>query len=275
MHYNNPGKVTNLVDASGINIYRTNQIRATQSGMFLVGTMAINIPAQQSAFTIGAACGAQTTKAIPATGITAYASFMHAHQRGRRIWSEITRDGNVIGTLGNNQNYDFNLQKVQSLTPTKLLPNDSVSTFCTFNTMDDTSNVTYGETTDNEMCFNFVAYYPLLGSAPTFYCGISSLNSAGPTACALLPGDPPPAYSVTGWTTVGNTFKTGGTARCNPGFTGTAVLGCTGNGAPFTFAGCVRENNNTAPPPVDIDSSAPASAAISASLLILSLVMFA
>ena len=118
MHYNNPDKVTGLVDASGVQIYRTNQIRQTQSGMFMMGTANLNLPAQRSVYTVGAICpAAGGTNLLPATGVTAYASFLHAHQRGRRMWTQLSRAGTVIATIGNNQNYDFNLQKVQSLFP--------------------------------------------------------------------------------------------------------------------------------------------------------------
>jgi hypothetical protein len=250
VHYNNPTNVTDLLDSSGVNIYRTNQIRATQAGLFAFGTVNFTLLPQVAEYSVSGSCpSAVTNAAIPAAGVTAYSSFMHAHQRGRRMWTEVWRDGALIATLGNNQNYDFNLQKVVGLTPfVQLRPNDTFTTYCTYDTTHDTQNVTHGETTANEMCFNFVAYYPLIGTKPLLACGPVSSSSPGPTACSIRPGHPPAAYNVTGWTTANVLFKTGGTATCSAGFTGTATIGCTGFGAPYTFSGCVRSQAPTRAP---------------------------
>jgi hypothetical protein len=184
--------------------------------------------------------------------ITAYSSFMHAHQRGRRMWTEVWRNGSLIATLGNNQNYDFNLQKVVALTPFVMVQqNDTLNTYCTYDTTQDTVNVTHGETTANEMCLNFIFYYPLIGTKPLVTCGSVNPNAPGlnptPDMCSVLPGDPPAAYNVTGWSTAGVQFKTGGNATCMSGFNGTAVLGCAGYGAPYTYSGCVRLRPTPAP----------------------------
>jgi len=251
MHYNNVANVVGMIDDSGINIYRTNMIRATQSGMFLMGTQALLLPAHIPAYTVSATCPATYTAALPAAGVTAYASFLHAHQRGRRIWTDVIRGGVRINTIGDNQNYDFNLQKVQLLSPTvAMLPGDAYNTYCTYDMSQDNSSVTFGETTSNEMCFNFVAYYPLLPGGPTTGCNVDADASTTPavTSCSLLPGDPPPAYQVSGWTTADKLFLTGGTVNCSTGFKGTAVLGCTGYGAPYTFSGCVRVASPTPKP---------------------------
>jgi hypothetical protein len=246
MHYNNPTKVTALVDTSGVNIYRTNMPRTYQSGMFLLGPTALALPPRKSVFTVAGSCPSAITAAgLPDSGVTAYASFMHAHQRGRRIWTDVIRNGVRVATVGNNQNYDFNLQKVQTLTPSVVMKKgDAFNTFCSFDTTADAVTVTFGESTANEMCFNFIAYYPLLGTAPTYPCNAADALATAPvaTACSLLPGDPPAAYEVTGWTAASSLFLSGGTAKCKTGFSGIGVIGCAGNGAPFTFSGCTRDS---------------------------------
>jgi len=243
MHFNNLNNDVVANDTSGIAIYRTNQIRKYYSGMFMFGTTNINLPAGKSAYTISGDCPPLLTSLVPAPGVTIYASFLHAHQRGRRIWTNQIRGGNIIGTMGDNQNYDFNLQKVQTLSPfASLQPGDDIMTFCTYDTSNDTGPVIFGETTQNEMCFNFAAYYPIIGNTPTYPCNVPTDADTTPsaTSCALLPGQPSAAYTVSGLTKADVTFWTGGTATCAPGFKGTAVLGCAGYGAPFTFTGCVR-----------------------------------
>lgn len=261
MHYNNPSNSKTLIDNSGVNVYRTNMLRSTSSGMFLMGTIQLALRPGKSVSTVSGKC---TPSNLPASGVTVYSSFMHAHQRGRRIWTQVVRNGKIIGTVGNNQNYDFNLQKMFTLSPTvTMLPGDSYITYCSFDTSSDTTTVSWGETTDQEMCFNFLAFYPIGSSQPTTYCGVSdnspNASSPGPTSCALLPDDPPAAYVVGKWTVADYYFFSGGSVACAQGFSGTAVLGCTGYGAPFTFSGCVRNSKapTTITPTTNIPTSTP------------------
>jgi len=281
VHYYNPANVTGIVDNSGVTIYRTNMIRQTQSALLVIGAVNFTLLPQVHEFTISGACSAtQTGNAFPLAGITAYSSFMHEHQRGRRMWSEVYRNGSLFATLGNNQNFDFNLQKVVSLNPAVVLrKNDTINTYCTYDTTHDSVNVTHGETTANEMCLNFIFYYPAISAAPFMACASSFSPSAPgvnpqPDMCSVLPGDPPAAYVVSGWTTANIQFMTGGNATCADGFVGTAVLGCAGFGAPYTFSGCSRPHHNSS---TDAPTPGPAlSAAVHATLPIaLSLILAA
>jgi len=249
VHYNNPNNVTGLVDRSGVNVYRTNQIRATQAGLFLFGTTNFTLLPQIPEYSISGSCpSAQTGAVIPAAGVTAISSFLHSHQRGRRMWTEVWRNGVKVASLGNNQNYDFNLQKVVGFVPfVGLQKNDTITTYCTYDMTKDTQNVTNGELTTNEMCLNFVYYYPLIGTGPIIPCGPVGSSFPASDACSLLPTDPPPAYNLTDWTTANLLFKRGGNVTCKPGFSGTAVLGCAGYGAPYRFSGCTRTPKTQGP----------------------------
>lgn len=243
MHYNNPDDVKGLIDNSGARIYRTNQLRELRTGLFFIGSLMLDIPFGKTVVSSSGVCN--DTGSWPAEGLTAYSSFLHAHTRGRRIWTNVVRNGTIIGTMGNNQAYDFNLQKVVALSPAlNLLPGDQFVTYCVYDTSQDTKNVKYGEGTDSEMCINMVLYYPLFGTRPQLTCGVKGMSpgavNPGPNSCVLLPNDPPSAYIVTGWTKIDDFFLTGGNASCAPGFFGEAVLGCTGLGAPYTFSGCTR-----------------------------------
>jgi dopamine beta-monooxygenase len=252
VHYYNPENVSDIFDNTGVEIYRTNLLRQTQSALLVIGTVNFTLIPGIREITVSNYCPSQLTSTlIPVNGITAYSSFMHEHQRGRRMWSEVWRNGSLFATLGNNQNFDFNLQKVVSLTPSVVLKkNDTIKTYCTYDTTHDSVNVTHGETTANEMCLNFIFYYPAIGLNPFSTC-VSTLSpnfpglNPGPQMCSLLPGDPPAAYTVSGWTTANMQFLTGGNATCAEGFNGTAVLGCAGWGAPYTFSGCSRPRRNS------------------------------
>jgi hypothetical protein len=245
MHYNNVDDVQDLIDDSGVRIYRTNQQRATSTGMVIMGTIQLNLTYGRAVIGVSGECNASVTQNYPAAGLNVFSSFMHMHQRGRRIWTNVIRNGSLIGTMGNTQAYDFNLQTTVALTPTvTMLPGDRFVTYCVYDTSNDARNVLFGETTAHEMCINFMAYYPAFGVNPTMNCGVSGnpqgSKTPGSASCVLLPNEPPSAYTVQGWTVADSFYLTGGTASCAPGFVGAATLGCTGYGAPFTFSGCQR-----------------------------------
>ena len=64
--------------------------------------------------------------------------------------------------MNHNIYYDFNLQEYTVFDPPhKILPNDALVTYCVYNTMDRNYTTHLGLATTEEMCFNFLAYYPL------------------------------------------------------------------------------------------------------------------
>jgi hypothetical protein len=252
VHYNNVNDVQDLVDNSGVTVYRTNLLRAANTSLLVMGSIQVNLSYGFPAIGMAGECNSTVTAAWPLSGLNVYNSFVHLHQRGRRIWTNVFRNGSLIGTMGNNQAYDFDLQKVVVLSPTvTILPGDSFVTYCTFDTSKDTKDIYYGETTQHEMCINIMAYYPAFGTRGTLSCGMNGNPDGavrpGNASCALLPHHPPAAYVVQGWAVSDRYYLSGGTASCAPGFTGTAVLGCTGYGATFTFGGCRRASNTPAP----------------------------
>jgi len=267
MHYTNEMNVDGLQDTSGLAIYRTNQLRQYETGTFLFGTIGVTVPGNMASVTLSGICNDTMTRSLlPPQGVTIFASFLHAHERGRRIWTNVIRNGKVVTTIGNNQNYDFNLQTVQTLPRTVLQQDDQYVTYCTYDTVNK-SDVVWGEASDQEMCFNFLYYYPILNpNISTTQCGTRgnplSAGRPGPTSCALQPGHPPVAYNLTSLVVADTNFYTGGTVSCAAGFRGTAVLGCSGYGAPFTFSGCSRPP--IVNPPVDLSSASLRAVSISA-----------
>merc|ERR1711879_1097412 len=98
--------------------------------------------------------------------IFVFASMLHAHLAGRQIYTEHYRsDGNVttrLEDLNNNPYYDFNVQAYDLFNPPKtIVPGDSLVTYCVYNTEDRTEDTVFGLSTTEEMCFNYIAYYPL------------------------------------------------------------------------------------------------------------------
>jgi hypothetical protein len=97
------------------------------------------------------------------------------HQLGIRLESELTRPGGGILSLGLADPYSFEDQVVYPMN-VDVYPGDKMTTRCTWNNTTD-STVKWGEATNEEMCFNLLAYYPRI-NLPQY---------GSPAAAALSP----------------------------------------------------------------------------------------
>jgi len=81
------------------------------------------------------------------------------HQTGRTIWTQHIRDHQEIQPLGNISLWDFNFQNAIP-TETMLFPTDALMTHCVYDSSNRDTMTKGGETSSDEMCFNFISYYP-------------------------------------------------------------------------------------------------------------------
>jgi hypothetical protein len=91
--------------------------------------------------------------------IHVYGSWLHAHEIGQSLWTDHIRDGEKIGEVGRHDPYDFGRQHVEPL-DVEVRPGDSLVTHCIYDSSDRTEPTLGGEGTGDEMCLNFVYYYP-------------------------------------------------------------------------------------------------------------------
>jgi hypothetical protein len=95
-----------------------------------------------------------------------FALSQHMHKLGRNVRSVITR-GDAEITLQDIP-YDFEQQEFHLVEPSvELLPGDVLTTHCTY---DNTTGATvpFGDSSDDEMCFTDLFYYPAQGAS--FIC---------------------------------------------------------------------------------------------------------
>jgi hypothetical protein len=94
--------------------------------------------------------------------ITVFALSQHMHKLGHHMRSVITRGSEQI-TL-QDIDYNFENQTFQLKNPTiELRPGDTLTTYCSYNNTTG-SPVTFGESSDDEMCFTDLFYYPAQGA---------------------------------------------------------------------------------------------------------------
>jgi hypothetical protein len=98
----------------------------------------------------------------------------HAHKLAVRMTFTLQKKGGPT-TIMHDMPFMFGEQKSYPLDPPIVVnPGDTLTTTCTFN---NTTNrtVTFGESTNDEMCFNFALYYPAGG----LKCGSGGAGGLG------------------------------------------------------------------------------------------------
>lgn len=105
------------------------------------------------------------------------------HQTGSRIWTNIFDNAsNWLRETARSDFWDFNMQ--QSVRRDFVIHRgDRLNTHCIFNTKDRTGLTTFGEGSEQEMCMDFLTYYPALFTVADeaySFCGISQ-NWGEPT----------------------------------------------------------------------------------------------
>jgi Copper type II ascorbate-dependent monooxygenase, C-terminal domain/Copper type II ascorbate-dependent monooxygenase, N-terminal domain len=173
VHYHNTAQHADARDASGVALCTTDQPRQHTAGIYTLGTVGIDIPPHAAEHEEVGECGSFLTSFLPQP-LTLIASFPHMHEHGRAFRTEILRGGDPtkVDTLVDVEHFTFdNQQFYPNDPPVTLNPGDAIRTTCVY---DNTSNlpVYFGESTEEEMCFNFVMLYPITLFEGNRNCGL-------------------------------------------------------------------------------------------------------
>jgi mono/diheme cytochrome c family protein len=157
IHYNNARALQNQTDNSGFQLCETDQLRPNDAGVLAFGSMDFTIPPRISAFTVQC----DYTLDSRYQGVKFFAPDPHMHKLGTSIGTQRIPGGNGTPEMVFEQN-PFNFENQQNFKIDKpVSPGDVMRTRCTWaNTTDQA--VSFGENTSDEMCFNFLAYYPAI-----------------------------------------------------------------------------------------------------------------
>ncbi|XP_021938401.1 dopamine beta-hydroxylase [Zootermopsis nevadensis] len=165
IHYNNPEKRTDWVDSSGIRMYLTPTLRRFDGGVIELGleyTDKMAIPPHQPAFVLSGYCITECTAvAVPQEGIVIFGSQLHTHLTGIRVFTRHIRDGRELPELNRDNHYSTHFQEIRSLKrQIKILPGDALITSCWYKTTDRNNITLGGFAISEEMCVNYIHYYP-------------------------------------------------------------------------------------------------------------------
>jgi hypothetical protein len=158
MHYYNTTSTTAQPDRSGVAVCVVKGARLRKHSaatmMGFMGMSAVLAPANKRGHQVTGTCTARTTQ--PVHLITATP---HAHRFARHMKFTLKKT-NGTEIVMHDLPFQFGEQATYPIDPPLLIESgDVITTTCTYDN-DTSKNITFGESTDNEMCFNFAIYYP-------------------------------------------------------------------------------------------------------------------
>ena len=254
VHYDNPSKLTDIVDDVGVEIFYTETLRTHEAGWFWTGDPHVRVGSPQSSpptnFKQGALAagetdvhrqgtcpGACTSSFDGSSPMHVFALFHHMHYTGKRIYLE-QRDsaGNLLSADNTKLKVDFWDNGFQTMVPFSaneftVNRGDSLTTHCFFDTTRYDTAIAFGQGTAEEMCMHAFAYYPLAkkSGTPVSQCGLRPEGDTWASFCGgeTLASAVQPVWAAPAATTFGTTDKlavgTANAAQCSPPTFGTTV----------------------------------------------------
>jgi hypothetical protein len=169
--------LTGQADQSGFDVCTTTQLRPNDADVLAFGTEAINIPPHGS---LDVTCNFDIPSYAPTFHVLG--GMPHMHKLGTTIATVNHRTDSTTIDLGTRAHWDFNTQYWDMFDGDTTLvgPGDTVSTRCAWQNPGNNA-VTFGENTENEMCFGFVVYYPKITATQWNWSIPSLLSQCSPT----------------------------------------------------------------------------------------------
>eukprot|EP00775_Hariotina_reticulata_P008978 gene8979-9151_t len=185
-HYNNPqGLVGESDPGTGLRIkFEPATVRPHGVGILTIGQFLMELPPGQRVVKANVSfCSSACTKRFKQP-VVMIGQFLHMHGAGRQVLTKRIRNGREIEPLVTVHNFDYNYQSWLGIPQASniLRPGDELSVQCVFDTTSRSNTTTFGLSTQEEMCFHWIYYYPAqegmgicssLGDAPLTMCSDS------------------------------------------------------------------------------------------------------
>ncbi|KAH3798083.1 hypothetical protein DPMN_151673 [Dreissena polymorpha] len=172
VHYNNPMAIKGKLDSSGIRFIVTSTLREHDAGIMELGleyTNKMAIPPHETLFKLTGYCIEECTEVgLPEGGIFIYASQLHIHLTGRRVYTKHVRLGRELPELTVTTTTASTFKRSEGFRSpseyfgmTCLWPGDALITTCEDSTLNRDNATIGGFAITDEMCVNYVHYYPV------------------------------------------------------------------------------------------------------------------
>ena len=164
VHYNNPLGVQGQTDNSGFDFFVSTDLREHNAGTLVFGDIeGIEIPPGEPASEHVMTCRSEVTEAEFPEPLHVFGSSMHAHDLGSVLYSEQYRDGEMILEINRDDPFDFENQNMKPV-DFDILPGDQIVNHCFYDSTARDTTTFGGPGTQDEMCWNTIAYYPKIPS---------------------------------------------------------------------------------------------------------------
>uniref|UniRef100_A0A0K2T4R5 Tyramine betahydroxylaselike [Nasonia vitripennis] n=1 Tax=Lepeophtheirus salmonis TaxID=72036 RepID=A0A0K2T4R5_LEPSM len=165
VHFNNPSRRSGIHDESGMTLIITPELRKYDAGILELGLIysdLMAIPPYAVNFPLSGHCLPQCTAVgLPEEGIIIFGSQLHTHQTGARVVTKHFRNGEELPEINRDNHYSTHFQEIRLLhEPRKVFPGDYLKTTCFYDTTHKTNVTLGGFGFEEEMCVNYVHYYP-------------------------------------------------------------------------------------------------------------------
>ncbi|CBJ33480.1 conserved unknown protein [Ectocarpus siliculosus] len=189
-HYNNPDGVSGKNDSSGVRVYYTEELRPIQMGLMKLGDPFVALydqplPEGKSSFSFGCPGSCSETN-FEEEEVTVFIHMLHMHENGQRMVTRQYRndsDGNEVLIHTAEVEYYSVLQAGGHLVTNNetitIRKGDRFTTECMYDTSlssVSSANVTFGLGSEQEMCIDFVFYYPDQRMPDTGACGVGACD---------------------------------------------------------------------------------------------------
>ncbi|MCC6806923.1 MAG: hypothetical protein IT381_05840 [Deltaproteobacteria bacterium] len=173
LHYSNPSHASGKQDGSGVELCLTETLRDEDADFMVFGGTSFTL---QPGKKLRMVCDVKAPQQLaPYLPVNVFATFPHMHKLGTRSKLELIPKSGAPTTLVDVNPWDFNHQ-ISYPTDVQMKAGDTVRITCEWhNTTPDP--VYYGEETAEEMCFNFITYYPKITVAQWSYLAPLQLST--------------------------------------------------------------------------------------------------
>jgi hypothetical protein len=155
LHYYNNG-TSPAQDQSGVEICVTSKFRKNTASITWLGTHQINIPGGTRGMASGT-CKPLRAGMNATDPINVLFSWPHMHKLGTHLTTVVNRAGGTKDVM-HDLPFSFEFQALYD-TPIAVRPGDTLTTTCTFQNSTPQA-VSFGQSTNQEMCYNFVYAWP-------------------------------------------------------------------------------------------------------------------
>lgn len=155
IHYSNLKRLAGQKDATGVDLCTTPTLRPNDADLIAVGGDKFTLPPKAKT-TIE--CSLKIPQNKDKFPITVFRGWPHMHQLGAAFSTKVNHANGTSSSLGEVATWDFYNQIGYPMN-VQVGAGDTVVTRCTWNNTT-SERVNFGEKTGDEMCYNFVTYYP-------------------------------------------------------------------------------------------------------------------